>query len=76
MRSTFADNPQTSAHPVFESIVYRSAAMSAVLGDIRRIAPIDVSVLLLGENGTGKELLAQAIHDLSRRAKNPFIAVN
>jgi two-component system NtrC family response regulator len=79
MTSTFDDIPRPralGAASVFESIVYRSSAMSAVLGDIRRIAPIDVSVLLLGENGTGKELLAQAIHDLSRRAKNPFIAVN
>ena len=79
MTSTFDDTSRPralGAASVFESIVYRSAAMSAVLGDIRRIAPIDVSVLLLGENGTGKELLAQAIHDLSRRAKNPFIAVN
>jgi two-component system NtrC family response regulator len=50
--------------------------MSAVLRDIEKIAPIDVTVLLLGENGTGKELLAQAIHQLSSRTNGPFVAIN
>ena len=79
MTSTFGETPRSrtpSAPSVFEHIVHRSYAMSAMLGDIRRIAPIDVSVLLLGENGTGKELLAQAIHELSSRGKKPFVAIN
>jgi two-component system, NtrC family, response regulator len=79
MTSTFGDIPRPralGAASVLESIVHRSSAMSAMLGDIRRIAPIDVGVLLLGENGTGKELFAQAIHEFSGRAKNPFVVVN
>src|SRR5579864_1129589 len=59
-----------------EHIVHRSSAMSAILRDVEKIAPIDVTVLLLGENGTGKELLAQAIHELSPRAGRPFVAIN
>jgi two-component system response regulator HydG len=43
---------------------------------VARVAPSDASVLLQGESGTGKELVANAIHQLSRRAKQPFVAVD
>ncbi len=57
-------------------IIGRSAAMQQVYRTLARVAPTDLSVLILGESGTGKELVAQAIHDSSRRRSRPFIAVN
>jgi two-component system, NtrC family, nitrogen regulation response regulator GlnG len=57
-------------------IVGRSPAMQDVYRTLARVAPTDLSVLVLGESGTGKELVAQAIHQNSPRRKRPFIAVN
>ena len=54
----------------------RSAVMQKVYDQIARVAPTAVSVLVVGESGTGKEVVAQTIHDLSRRRKQPFLAVN
>ena len=54
----------------------RSAVMQKVYDQIARVAPTAVSVLVEGESGTGKEVVAQTIHDLSRRRKQPFLAVN
>jgi two-component system response regulator AtoC len=53
-----------------------SAPMQAVYTLIEKVAPTDVPVLVLGETGTGKELVAQALHSSSRRAGGPFVAVN
>jgi Nif-specific regulatory protein len=50
--------------------------MEALRSMIRRVADTDLAVLILGENGTGKELVAQSIHYLSRRRDKPFVAVN
>lgn len=57
-------------------IIGRSRALSDILDRVRRIAPTDASVLITGENGTGKELIARAIHSNSRRRANPFVMVN
>jgi transcriptional regulator with PAS, ATPase and Fis domain len=54
----------------------RNRVMTEVFRVIERVAPDDVTVLVRGETGTGKELVAQAIHALSRRAKGPFRAIN
>ncbi len=57
-------------------IVSRSAVMDELLERARRVAASDASILIQSESGTGKELLARAIHSASARAKGPFIAVN
>ncbi len=57
-------------------LVGTSKAMSEIYDLIGRVAPTDAGVLVTGESGTGKELVAQTLHDLSRRRKGPFVAVN
>ena len=59
-----------------ESIVPRSPIMLRLLEQARMVAQSDVSVLINGQSGTGKEILAQAIHNASPRSKNAFIAIN
>jgi two-component system response regulator HydG len=60
----------------FEGIIYASDKMKAVIERLKRIAPTDVSVLITGENGTGKELIAQAIHQNSPRKGKRIVALN
>ena len=60
----------------FPGIVGESPAMQALYATIRKVAPTDANVLVLGENGTGKELVAQALHDHSKRASGPFVPVD
>jgi len=60
----------------FGEIIGRSKALQAVMENVRRVASSDATVLLLGETGTGKELVARAIHRLSRRANSSFIKLN
>lgn len=59
-----------------DKVVGVSAAMQAVKKRARQYGPTDTTVLITGESGTGKELLAQSIHNLSRRKNGPFVAVN
>ncbi len=54
----------------------RSAAMRRVYAQIERVAPTAVNVLLVGESGTGKEIVAETIHEQSRRRNGPFLAIN
>ena len=57
-------------------LVGHSRAYQDVLSQIALVAPADSTVLLVGETGTGKEVMARALHDQSRRAREPFVAVN
>ncbi|HDH34314.1 MAG TPA: sigma-54-dependent Fis family transcriptional regulator [Nitrospirae bacterium] len=57
-------------------IIGRSAGMVEVAENIKKVAPAKTTVLLLGESGTGKELFARAIHDMSPRKDNAFVAIN
>jgi transcriptional regulator with GAF, ATPase, and Fis domain len=60
----------------FKGIIGSSPALKFVLTEVERVAPTDSTVLVLGETGTGKELIARAIHDLSTRRGCPFVKVN
>jgi formate hydrogenlyase transcriptional activator len=57
-------------------IIGNSAALRHVLGMVRVVAPTDATVLLNGETGTGKELIAEAIHQYNERSNGPFVKVN
>src|SRR5258705_3585357 len=61
---------------MFEEIVGTSAPLGAVLARVSRVAPTDSTVLITGETGTGKELVARAIHRGSGRSSHPFVSVN
>jgi DNA-binding NtrC family response regulator len=65
----------TTARPE-SPLLGRSAAMRGVLALIDRVAPTDANVLVLGENGTGKELIARELHARSKRAAKPFLSVD
>jgi PAS domain S-box-containing protein len=83
---SFSPDSNAFAHPVaavlpasadaFRQIIGRSPAIRKVVDTIRRAAPSEATMLITGESGTGKELVARAIHDASRRAAQPFVAVN
>src|ERR1700733_6030946 len=61
---------------MFEEIVGASTALSTVLARAAKVAPTDSTVLITGETGTGKELIARAIHKQSRRAHRAFVSIN
>ena len=60
----------------FEDIIGRSSGIRAVLRSIELVAPTDATVLIHGETGTGKELIARAIHERSPRSSKPFVKLN
>ncbi|EZP54773.1 MULTISPECIES: PEP-CTERM-box response regulator transcription factor [Sphingomonas] len=60
----------------FGGLLYASDEMAAVVRTVERVAPADVSVMLLGASGTGKELLARGLHDHSPRGRGAFVAIN
>ncbi|MCD6098060.1 sigma-54-dependent Fis family transcriptional regulator [bacterium] len=59
-----------------DKIIGESAAIRRVLSDIEKVAPTDASVLVIGESGVGKELVAKRIHNLSHRRDGPFVPIN
>ena len=67
---------QISSEHCFEDIVGRSPALQKVLQQVMIVAPTDSTVLLHGETGTGKELIARAIHNLSSRRERPYVRMN
>jgi formate hydrogenlyase transcriptional activator len=60
----------------FEQIIGSSPALESVLAQVERVAPTDSTVLILGETGTGKELIAKAVHNLGSRCGKPFVKLN
>src|SRR5450755_4628556 len=68
--------PKESWSGKFEEIVGRSKVMNRVLQQAEIVAPTAATVLILGETGTGKELIARAIHRMSSHRNNPFITLN
>lgn len=73
------ENRELSAHPIDTSvkgIVAASPEMLTICRTVEKVAPTDVTTLIMGETGTGKELLARALHDLSQRSDKPFAAIN
>jgi formate hydrogenlyase transcriptional activator len=60
----------------FGQIIGNSDALESVLAEVERVAPTDSTVLVLGETGTGKELIARAVHNLSARCGRPFVKLN
>lgn len=67
---------QQRCHEPLNGIIASCSKMQKISQDVEKIAPTQLTTLLLGESGTGKELFAKAIHGLSDRADKPFIAVN
>src|SRR5271165_4882693 len=68
--------PEISSEHCFEGIVGKSAALQRVLQQVAIVAPTDSTVLLHGETGTGKELVARAVHKLSSRRERSYVRMN
>ena len=69
-------NEQNRLECQFEQIIGHSPALKSALLEVEQVAPTDSTVLVLGETGTGKELIAHAIHNLSARCGRPFVKLN
>ncbi|ABF42728.1 DNA-binding protein Fis [Candidatus Koribacter versatilis Ellin345] len=69
-------NGQRPVERRFEQIIGKSPALESAFADVEQVAPTDSTVLILGETGTGKELIARAIHNISPRCGRPFVKLN
>src|SRR5215470_19665457 len=76
MEYSAAQNQQNRHDCVFQQLIGRAPALKSVLEDVERVAQTDSTVLVLGETGTGKELIARAVHNVSARRGRPFIKLN
>ena len=76
MNENLALREEVNRTSMFEEILGSSDSLMVVLDEVSRVAPTDSTVLILGETGTGKELIARAIHKQSRRSNHAFIRVN
>jgi len=74
--ATFRSADQDRDPRRFEQIIGKSSALESVLEQVEQVAPTGSTVLIQGETGTGKELIARAIHNLSARCGRPFIKLN
>src|SRR6202171_6332526 len=74
--ATFGSVDQDRNPRRFEQIIGNSPALESVLEQVEQVAPTDSTVLIQGETGTGKELVARAIHNLSARCGRPFVKLN
>jgi formate hydrogenlyase transcriptional activator len=72
----FGSRDQPSYERRFEQVIGNSPALESVLEQVERVAPTGSTVLIQGETGTGKELIAHAIHNLSSRCGRPFVRLN
>jgi len=73
---SFVSRSQSLPEGDFGPLVGRSPAMLELYAKVKQVAVRDTTVLITGESGTGKELIARRIHDISPRAKGPFVAIN
>ena len=73
---TYRPDDHDNRHCGFERIVGTSPVLEAVLAEVERVAATDSTVLIQGETGTGKELIAQAVHNVSRRYGHPYVKLN
>ena len=70
------DRASEPGHPEFDHIIENSLPLELVLAEVERVAPTESAVLVLGKTGTGKELIASAIHLLSAGCEHPFVKLN
>ncbi len=75
-RENLALRDEVDRASMFEEIVGSSNALKAVLSRVAKVAPTDSTVFITGETGTGKELIARAVHKRSKRSGRPFVSVN
>jgi transcriptional regulator with GAF, ATPase, and Fis domain len=73
---TIERNDQALSPRSFEQLIGNSPALEEAFEHVKRVAPTDSTVLIQGETGTGKELIARAIHNISSRCGRPFIKLN
>jgi transcriptional regulator with GAF, ATPase, and Fis domain len=72
----FGPDDQVSSPRRFEQLIGNSPALETVIEQVKRVAPTSSTVLIQGETGTGKELIARAIHNISSRCGRPFVKLN